>query len=158
MEGKKQRTERIIKRKTKEYFKNKMEQEGTSKSKVEYLIMKKGLNNQWPPGNRQKYMNTMTRKQASIIFKARTRMLDVKNNFRNKYKDTECRLCRVEKETQEHILMECSKLHQDESTKVNLDDIFSPNVTAETANKLMEIQETLDQWEKRNCTARQRIG
>ncbi len=41
--------------------------------------------------------------QISLLFKARTRMLDVKNNFRNKYKDNNCRRCGQTLETQKHV-------------------------------------------------------
>jgi Zn finger protein HypA/HybF involved in hydrogenase expression len=72
-------------------------------------------------------MNKLTRMEASAIFKARTRMLDVKNNYRDKYNDTKCRKCDAETETQEHILEECPGIHKDNSTKVKEMTYFKTN-------------------------------
>jgi hypothetical protein len=57
------------------------------------------------PGKRPTYLSTLNRFQASHIFKARTRMIPVKNNFRNQYKDMLCRGCKAEIETQDHVLL-----------------------------------------------------
>ena len=54
---------------------------GKDKSKVRHLIDNK---KEWNAGIRPKYMQKLSREKASMIFKARTRMIDVKNNFRNK--------------------------------------------------------------------------
>ncbi len=64
-------------------------------------------------------MEQMTRNQASTVFQARTRMLDVKNNFRNKYKDVICRFCAIDIETQEHVLEKCIDIHVDDTTQKN---------------------------------------
>ena len=48
--------------------------------------------------------------QARIIFKVRTRMLNVKNNFKNNHKNLCCLICQNDEESQEHIMMTCSKL------------------------------------------------
>ena len=56
---------------------------------------------------RTEYMNVLTRKQASTIFKAWTRMPNVKNNYRYNHLNTECRMCKNAMETQKHILGEC---------------------------------------------------
>ena len=53
----------------------------------------------------------LTGQQASNIFKARTRMLPVKNNYRNKYRNLTCRACGVPVETQKHVLEDCEILH-----------------------------------------------
>ena len=46
-------------------------------------------------------------------------MLDVKNNFRNKYNNIICRACGVVEETltQSHILEECRVIHLQQDTK-----------------------------------------
>ena len=46
----------------------------TKFAKTQYLLN----NTTWKPGSRKTYMNKLTRMEASTIFKARTRMLDVK--------------------------------------------------------------------------------
>ena len=33
--------------------------------------------------------------------------IDIKANYKNKYKDQTCRLCKKENETQQHVLTEC---------------------------------------------------
>ena len=60
---------------------------------------------------KEPYMQ-LTREHASTIFKIRTRMLDIKNNFRkNKYNSSlTCRSCKACMETQTHILEECNSL------------------------------------------------
>ena len=91
-------------------------------------------------------LDKLTRNQASIIFKARTRMLDVKNNFRGKYQNTICRACKESNETQEHILEECAKIHENEETKVRKSDLFNKEIMElrDTAKKIEKIIETLD--------------
>ena len=44
--------------------------------------------------------------EVQLLFKLRTRMYPVKDNFKNKYKDKNmnCELCKIEKCTQEHLL------------------------------------------------------
>ena len=65
--------------------------------------------------------------QASTIFKARSRMLPVKNNFRNKHQTQTCRVCGNHTETQQHVLEECEVLHLVGEFKVYSNEIFSNN-------------------------------
>ena len=46
-------------------------------------------------------MNELNRKQVSLIFKARTRMLKIKANYKNGNTDQKCRACKIAIETQE---------------------------------------------------------
>ena len=82
---------------------------------------------------------------ASKIFQSRTRMIDVKNNFRNKYADTSCRACGSEPETQEHVLETCQILHQTSDSKVSKNDIFAEDTNAlrETAQKIIKTLDKL---------------
>ena len=56
----------------------------------------------------QKYLKPndlkMTKENAETIFKMRSRVTEVKINYRGKYETLECDLCSEEEETQEHIL------------------------------------------------------
>ena len=52
--------------------------------------------------------NQISNVEAKFIFLVRTRMLDVKTNFRNKYNDVKCPNC-TEEDTQSHLLF-CDKL------------------------------------------------
>ena len=60
------------------------------KSKVKHIL---DNTQTWGAGKWKKYMNTINRIEASTIFKSRARMLDIKNNYNNKYKDMKCRAC-----------------------------------------------------------------
>ena len=104
-------------------------------------------------------MRKLTRKQASTIFKARTRMLKVKCNYKNGYTDLTCRACKKEPETQKHILYECIKIHPDITTSTaepeqpertdiyfeNPDMIFNenPDKLRTTATTISEILDDL---------------
>ena len=88
-------------------------------------------NTNWKAGERSKYMKELKRIEASTIFKARTRMLDVKNNFRGKYKDTKCRKCTETIKSQEHVLETCTGIHDDDTTKININGIFDSKTTNE---------------------------
>jgi len=69
-----------IKTKTNTNFKQRIEEEGKNKSKVQFLL--NGRKQEWTVGERPKYLNELTRNQASALFKARTRMIRAKNNER----------------------------------------------------------------------------
>ena len=93
-----------VQEKAKTTMKQKLEQSGNEKSKIKYYFEGK---KEWKIGQRAKYMDKLTRNQASTIFKARTRMLKTKGNYKNAHKDQKCRLCGKEEETQSHILEDC---------------------------------------------------
>ena len=86
-------------------------------------------------------MLQLTRKQASAIFKARTRMIKVKDNYRNGHASTICRACKREIETQDHFLNGCEKLHPNNTRKIRYEDIFSesPDTLRKIANQINEI-------------------
>ena len=111
------------------------------KTKTQYLLN----NTSWKHGTR-KNIHEQTKHNGSIYhFKARTRMLDVKNNYRGKYNDVICRRCGEPNETQEHILDECKMIHTTNSTKVKKTDIFFNEHTElrDTANKITNIMKKI---------------
>ena len=63
----------------------------------------------------QKYLKAsnilISKEIAQQIFKIRCRVTDVKTNFKGKYDDMMCRVCKKEEETQKHIL-ECEELNE----------------------------------------------
>ena len=64
-------------------------------------------------------------REAKLLFHLRTRMVDVKENFRNKYPDTICPVCKGDlKDTQEHVLV-CSVLNHDRNMIVKSPVVFS---------------------------------
>ena len=70
-------------------------------------------------------MSEVTRKQTSLIYRARTRMLKCKGNYKNGYPDQKCRMCKQENETQTHILEECPAIHLNENTKIPKPQLFT---------------------------------
>ena len=140
--GDESNTGKINKHDINNYFKTKIENLGRDKSKVKHLIS----NRKWNAGERPKYINKMTRTEASLIFKTRTRMLEVKNNYKNKYTSTECRKCKQTTETQEHILTECMSIHTNCENKVNMAIIYSDNITQlkEETCKIKNIMKMLE--------------
>ena len=71
----------------------------------------------------------LTMPQASTIFKVRSRMLPVKNNFRNKHQTQTCRACGNcgnHTETQQHVLEECEVLRLIGEYKVYNNEINIP--------------------------------
>ena len=132
------KNEHINQQQLKRYFRHNIEK---GKTKIQFLRE----NTNWKAGERPKYMKELKRMEASTIFKARTRMLDVKNNFRGKYKDTKCRKCTETIESQEHVLETCTGIHDDDTTKINTNDIFDSNPTnlKTTAKQLTKILDKL---------------
>ena len=68
-----------------------------------------------------------SREEAQLCFRLRTRALDIKNNFKSKYKDDlSCRTCDSGLlEDEQHLLL-CSGLQiEDDVSSVKYDDIFS---------------------------------
>ena len=129
------RTKNIIRNQSEQYFKEKMEREGTGKSKVKYLL--EGVKS-WKAGKRQEYMEKLNRKQSSLIFQARTRMLKIKDNYRQRHiNDPVCRACGQQTETQTHVLNDCETIHKDQNSRVQQDEIFAQDVEELklTANK-----------------------
>jgi hypothetical protein len=95
------KAKRHIKKNIQKEFRQEMFTNRQNKSKITYL--KKGYIGQ----EKANYTNVLTREETSILFKTRTRMLDIKANYKNKYSDLTCRLCKKEEETQEHIINWC---------------------------------------------------
>ena len=94
-------------------FVKKMTQDREMRSKLKFFLEGKTF---WKPLEPATYMEKLTRKQASTIFKARTRMIKVKGNYKNGFQDMICRACRKAEESQTHVLYECEELHPETST------------------------------------------
>ena len=81
--------------------------------------------------------------EIQFLYRLRTRMMDVKQNFKNMYDNNLCRLCQNDEETQQHLL-ECEKLLQNcpplyNDMLVKYEDIFSSNVKKQLrATKLFQ--------------------
>lgn len=99
----------------------------------------------WNPLYKPKYIQKLNRIQTSTVFKARTRMLDLKNNFRGKYQDIWCRGCGLTEETQDHVLEECPGIHTNEKYKVKKEEIFNDEAdqNAKAAEKIIHIMKKI---------------
>ena len=140
--GSKYQTKNYIKRAIEQKKKTMIEQICQGKSKSEhYLTNKRNMQ----VGKRSKYMNEMTRIQTHHIASARFRMFGVKANYKNRYPDLKCRMCKNEEETQKHVLEECLAIHKDESIKVLNHQLFNEEIDTLTnvAKKLEKIQNLL---------------
>jgi hypothetical protein len=78
---------------------------------------------------------------VNILFKFRTRMYNVKNNFRNNYTKTNtlCPLCNLSEDTQSH-LFDCTMIvdQKNKPTTTTYKDIFSPDI-----NRLLDVAKEL---------------
>ena len=70
----------------------------------------------------------ITKEEAQEIFKLRSRMSDVKLNYKGKYESLKCEICdENEDESQKHII-NCKSLNMINEEIPNYEDIFSGNV------------------------------
>ena len=136
--GTKYYTKNLIQRAIHKGFKQRITESGQGKSKMEYFHV---LKTEWKPGQRAKYMSELTRKQTTLIYRARTRMLKVKGNYKNGHSDLKCRMCVEGEETQTHILEQCPGIHKNEASKVPKHQIFTEDTDTlkQTAIKIENI-------------------
>ena len=87
---------------------------------------------------------------ANLLFKFRTRMFNVRNNFRNQYRtNLICPLCREREDSQEHLL-ECRVIVRKLNGKQYCyKDIFSENLEslfgiAKGLKKVVKIREEME--------------
>ena len=79
--------------------------------------------------------------QAKIIFKIRTRMIQVYNNFKNGFDDVKCPICKEGEDSQEHVFVECKKLGE-RITRKQYFVFFSEN-EEEIAKIVTKVEKTL---------------
>ena len=124
-------------------FQDDINQKTINKTKMKYLTE----NKMWEAAKRPEYINKLSRTEASTIFKTRARMLDIKHNFKWKYPDTLCRKCKDHEETQEHILEQCQRIHENNETTIPKTEIFQTNheEISLTAKKIITVMEKLNE-------------
>ena len=72
-----------------------------------------------------------------LMFRLKNRLIDVKTNFKRKYKDDlKCRLCQNPEESQPHLVV-CREIVSDEEVNNTLEgfsynDVFSTNLQVQT--------------------------
>ena len=89
-----------------------------------------------------------TQNEIETIFKMRSRMTDVKLNFRRKYENLDCRACNQEEESQKH-LYECLEILKNKEIKTKMmkyDQIFGEN----SRNQVEIAKQFLENIEIRN--------
>ena len=93
-------------------------------------------------------MNKLSRSEASTIFKLHTRMIHLKNNFRNIYKhDILCPRCKKEQDVEEYLFGKCEKL-KDLYMKYNMleyEEVFNSNIAIERLKQIVKFIEELKQ-------------
>ena len=96
------------------------------------------------------YIEKFHFEEARAIFMMLTRMVDVKANYKNKYKNLECETCTVEENTQ-HIF-KCKKYH-DLNGKIKgetLQEILKNNNEDDIAKLMKEIIARKDNEKREN--------
>ena len=89
----------------------------------------------------------MTPEQAKIILEIRLGILDVKDNYHQKYNDTTCRNCKNHKETSKHFI-EC--MTPDNNITKNIEQIWKMEnleQLKEIANHILHLMETNQHFE-----------
>ena len=76
----------------------------------------------------EKYITELPQYKAALIFKARCRMLNFKNNFRNGKTDLSCELCKANTEDDGHIFNDCEEL-QSIRGDIRYEELFSSDTT-----------------------------
>ena len=132
------KAKRHIRKTVQKKFREHLFENSEQKSKIEYLI--KG----YVPCEKAEYTNILNREQTSIIFKARCRMTEVKNNYRNRFNDITCRLCKEDNEDQEHIFEKCPEVIKN---NLNFDIVLlhsqAKPILENVADKIKKITEML---------------
>ena len=90
----------------------------------------------------------VSKEERQLIFKLRSRVTEVKMNFKTKYEDLNCKTCNMEEETQKHVL-ECGEIDKKEpksKCSLNYNKLFNGDIEdkvliARSFRKRMEIRE-----------------
>ena len=80
--------------------------------------------------------NTMLTEEAKFIFLLRTRMLDVRVNFRNKHKDINCPNCKEHPDDQPHLLT-CGKLT--DGTSLARPNLLYESIFESDVQKILQV-------------------
>ena len=70
---------------------------------------------------------SISKKQAWLIFRLRCRVTSVKMNMKSKYEELNCRACNLEEESQSQIL-QCKQLNEGVPSIISLEGIFKGNL------------------------------
>ena len=96
-------------------------------------------------GVRPEYMDKLNRKQCNAIIKARASMIKAKSNYKKGNEtNLNCRFCKKDKETQEHILQNCPEMAKTVG-KCEYENIMRDDVKTlrELADFIIKMEEKL---------------
>ena len=113
----------IVKQKIEEKTLEKLEKIKQSHSKAKFLEHNKLRMQKYLQPNSE----NIRKEEAQLIFKLRSRMTNVKKNFKGKFDQQECRACKIEGEDQKHIL-ECKILNKN-LEKIEYEKIYNGTVS-----------------------------
>ena len=110
----KEKWKSIIKQTIKEYTFRKLIERKETHSKVKDLVYSKfEIQDYLKPCSQ-----IITRKEIELIFKLRSKMVNIKANYKGSQKTIECSSCNNGEETQEHIYNSCEVLNNEDNEKV----------------------------------------
>ena len=110
-------------------------QRASSLSKMTKLLEVKDQIKQEP------YITSLPVYKARLLFKARCRMLNLKNNFRGSNPTLSCNLCGTDIEDDDHIFERCSSLAdlREETQITSREELFDPNTSIERLSSIAEF-------------------
>ena len=138
----------MTKSKWKKLVKTKIEEKANEiyKNECEKLKKLKCLNQYKAKIKRERYMDILQQKQARILFKLRTPMISVRNNFKIKYEDLMRPRCKKEIDDEKHLFTKCEKL-------ANMQNKYNINYPNEVLNeglskeRMIKIAKFIDETE-----------
>ena len=144
-DAKKDKLKKEIKERCKNYALSKFQNLQKNHSKMRNLV--------YSDLNIQNYFQRkdISLKQKQMIFRSRTYTEKYKNNFKNKYEDLACIICRKHIDDQESVFMECnefSKQLDDDDNDLNYKDIFTNNIPLNLIKKLTRINKVRSNFEE----------
>ena len=100
--------------------------------------------------NLQPYFNPMSMDvdEAKFLFLLRSRMVEVKTNFRNKYSDVLCPVCKISDDTQQ-LLFECSELLKNINILISNDIQYSHIFSENTDKQKAALRLFKSMWKER---------
>ena len=141
--------------KIKDYIKNEIKKINDKEIKEE---LNKGKKTKMMEEYNKNYLENLHFEEARAIFMMLTRMIDVKANFKNKYKNLECDTCKVEENT--HHLFKCERYH-DLNRNIKgetLQEVLNNNNEDKIAKFIKEIIERKTNETKGNETKKNQLN
>ena len=83
----------------------------------------------------------MTVEEKKLLFSLKTRSIDVKANYKLKYKDLICRLCmKADAEESQSHLFSCDKITQEKSIKTEISNLTYENIYGNLTKQIEAIK------------------